>query len=287
LNRQRILIVGATGRVGGEVLRLIDPERAAVRVLVRNAAGVKSLPGGVEACLGDLSDTSILDKALSGVTNVFVAIRDCSEQAGLEGNLIDAARTRGVERFVKVSAFAAGLIPPPGYGRVHAEIEQRLRESGMSWTILRPFAYMQNFMDVADAIKGPGLIPFPLGRARVAFVDARDVARAAQTILTKERHDNETLILTGPDSLSMPDCAATFSTLLGRRLRYLPVPQWLANLMMRRAGIGGWDIRMRAELFGMLRDNGEATPTDTVERITGMPSTTLERFVADHREQFT
>ena len=286
MKNKRILIVGATGRVGGEVLRRLSEQRTNLRVLVRRPAVIKSLPGGIEAAVGDLGNQAQVAAAVDGVTDVLVAIRDCPEQPELEGNLIDAARAAGVQRFVKVSAFAAGLSPPPGYGRIHAEIENKLQKSGMRCTILRPYMYMQNFFDVASAIRAAGLIPFPLGRCRIAFIDAHDVARVASAVLSNDKHAQGTYVLTGPDAMSVRDCADVLGNSLDRKLRYLPVPQWLAGLMMRRDGISRWDIDMRAELFRMLRAGGEAETTDSVEQLTGKAGTTFAEFAAKNRGAF-
>lgn len=286
MKQKRILIVGATGRVGGEVLRTLSGARANVRVLVRQPAAIRSLPGGIEAAVGDLRDKAKIAVAVDGVSDVFVAIRDCPEQAQLEGNLIDSARAAGVRRFVKISAFAAGLSPPPGYGRIHAEIENRLQNSGMRYTILRPYMYMQNFFDVASAVRAAGVIPFPLGDCRVAFIDARDVARVASSILSADDQAGDTYTLTGPEAMSLRECASVLGESLDRKLRYLPVPQWLASLMMRSDGVSQWDIAMRRELFQMLRAGGEAETTDSVKRLTGRTATTFAEFAADSRKRF-
>jgi len=83
---------------------------------------------------------------------------------------VDAAENEGPLRLVKVSAFAASLEPPPGYGRIHAAVEQRLARSTLRWTVLQPYMYMQNFLDMATPIRRAGRLPLPLGHSPVAYV---------------------------------------------------------------------------------------------------------------------
>jgi uncharacterized protein YbjT (DUF2867 family) len=281
---RRVLVVGATGRVGGEVIRLLATEGVATRALVRSAAAAQSMPAGVEAVPGDLGDEQAVDTAIRGVTQVFVAIRDCAEQVALEGRLIDAAVRHGVARFVKVSAFAAGLSPPPGYGRIHAEIEAHLRQSGLDWTILRPYMYMQNLLDLAGPIRAVGLLPFPMGRGRIALIDARDVARAGTVALGSAECPGQFCELTGPESLDLAACARIIGDVTGRRSRYLPVPQLVAGALMRLQGVSAWDVKMRAELFAMLRADGESRPNDAFLQLTGRPPLGLREFIEDHSE---
>lgn len=278
-----MLVVGGTGRVGGELIRLLAAEGVATCALVRSAAAAESMPAGVETVLGDLADEQAVDAAVHDATQVFVAIRDCPDQVDLEGRLIDAAVRHGVGHFVKVSAFAAGLSPPPGYGRIHAEIEAHLRQSGLDWTILRPYMYMQNLLDLARPIRAVGLIPFPMGRARIALIDARDVTRAGLAALSAATSRGQAYELTGPESLDLAACARIIGKMTGRRIRYLPVPQVVAGALMRLQGVGAWDVKMRAELFAMLRGDGESRPNDVFLQLTGRPPRGLREFIEDHR----
>jgi uncharacterized protein YbjT (DUF2867 family) len=167
---------------------------------------------------------------------------------------------------------------------VHAEIEAHLRQSGPDWTILRPYMYMQNLLDLAGPIRRLGLLPFPMGRARIALIDARDVARAAVAALGSAECAGRLCELTGPESLDLAACARIIGEVLGRRIRYLPVPQVVAGALMRLQGVGAWDRKMRAELFAMLRGDGESRPNDVFLQLTGGPPRGLREFIEDHRE---
>ena len=282
-----VLVVGATGRIGGELIRLLTAAGQPVRALVRpESASATSFPQGVETVTGDLCDCASLDAATNGIDAAFVAIRDHPDQAQLETNLIASLEARAPVQLVKVSAFAASLSPPPGYGRIHAAIEERLRESALRWTVLQPYMYMQNFLEIADAVRYAGRIPLPLGHSRVAFIDARDVARAAASVLGESGHDEQTYVLTGPESLRCADVAEAMTAVLERKVGYVPVPQWLAGRLMRLSGATDWDVEMRTELFQMLRRNGEADTNDTLARLTGTGATPVQAFLRDYRPAF-
>ncbi|UCG73902.1 MAG: NmrA family NAD(P)-binding protein [Chromatiales bacterium] len=285
--KRPVLVVGATGRIGGELLRLLAAAGKPVRALVRpDSASAKGFPQGVDIVTGDLSEPDSLHAATRGIGAAFIAVRDHPDQVQWESNLIESLEAAGEAQLVKVSAYAASLDPPPGYGRIHAAIEARLRESSLRWTVLQPYMYMQNFLEVADAIRYAGRIPLPLGHCRVAFIDARDVARVAASVLGSAGHDGQTYVLSGGESLRGTDVADAMTTVLERRVTYVPVPQWLAGRLMRLSGVTDWDVEMRAELFQMLRRNGEADTNDTVARLTGAGPTPLEAFLRDHRPVF-
>lgn len=282
-----ILVVGATGRIGGELIRLLAAAGKPVRALVRpGSAATASFAQDVEIVPGDLGDRDSLDVATKGIQAAFIAIRDHPDQLQWETNLIASLEARAPVQLVKVSAFAASLDPPPGYGRNHAAIEARLRESRLPWTVLQPYMYMQNFLEIADAVRYAGRIPLPLGHSRVAFIDTRDVARAAASVLGESGHDEQTYVLTGPESLRCADVAEAMTAVLARKVGYVPVPQWLAGRLMRLSGVTDWDVEMRTELFQMLRRNGEADTNDTLARLTGAGPTPLQAFLRDHRPVF-
>lgn len=284
---QPILVVGATGRIGGELIRLLTTAGKPVRALVRpGSESATKFPQGVEIVPGDLNDRDSLDTATRDIDAAFIAVRDHPDQVQWESDLIASLETSGPVQLVKVSAFAASLDPAPGYGRIHAAIEERLCESTLRWTVLQPYMYMQNFLEVADAVRYAGRILLPLGHSRVAFIDARDVARAAASVLGHTGHDGQTYVLTGPESLRCAEVAEAMTAVLERQVTYVPVPQWLAGRLMRLSGATDWDVEMRAELFQMLRRNGEADTNDTLARLTGAGPTPLQAFLRDHRPVF-
>ena len=159
-------------------------------------------------------------------------------------------------------------------------------DSGLDWIILRPYMFMQNFLDLAVLVRSRSLLPMPLGKAKIGLIDARDVAMAAKSVLTEAGHENLIYELTGPDILTIADCADIMSTLLGRHIHYRSPPCWLAGLIMRAQGVSGWDVQMRKQLFKMIRGNGEARITSDFEAIVGHKPRSLDVFIRDYQHYF-
>jgi uncharacterized protein YbjT (DUF2867 family) len=282
-----ILIVGGTGKIGTELLSLLTKHHVSIRVLLRpKSKSQLSDSSEFEIVYGDLGDSESIRVALKGISQVFLLTRDQPRQGELESKLIDLAISAGVKKIVKSSAFAAGLNPPVGYGLTHTVSEQKLISSGLNWVILRPYMFMQNFLELADLIKSRGVIPLPMGKAKIGLIDARDVALVAKTILIDEEHVNRIYELTGPENLNLLESAEILSNLLGRTIHYRSPPLWFAGLMMRMQGISSWDIRMRKQLFRMIREGGEDKVTDNVEKISGEKPRSLETFFREHQNTF-
>ena len=285
--KSEILIIGGTGKIGSELVSLLVKAGVHFRILVRhNSTGHLPQYDNYEIVQGDLTEPDNVKIALSDIKRVFLLSRDQPRLGELEGILIELARAAGVKKIVKSSAFAAGLQPPVGYGVSHAESEHKLMSSGLQWVILRPYMFMQNLLELSDLIMSRSLMPLPLAKAKIGIIDARDVALVAKTVLTEDAYDNKHYELTGPDALSMNDCAEVLSGLLGRSIRYRSPPYWFAALMMRMQGVSAWDIVMRKQLFKMIRDGGETIITNDVEHITGQKPRSLESFLREHQNVF-
>lgn len=285
--KPEILVVGATGKIGQELIPLLLNADIPLRLMVRTETAKRLFPqGNVEFVQADLNDREAVEKAVQDIATIFLVTRDQPGQGELESALIEAAAYAGVKKIVKSSAFAAGLSPPVGYGVTHAVSEKKLMDSGLRWVILRPYMFMQNFLELAELIGRRGLMPLPMGKAAIALIDARDVALTASRVLTESSYDNSIYELTGPQSLTMQECTAIFSDSLGRTVRYRSPPFWLAGLMMRKEGVSKWDVDMRKQLFRMIRDGGEASISNDVEDITGRKPYSLEQFIHTYLPSF-
>jgi len=283
----QILLTGGTGRIGGELARMLRDSNQRVRAISRNPERAEFLKRlGVEILREDLSKPNDLAAVTAGVQQLFLLSSDHPLQAERECALLDAAVRAGVRRVVKVSAFAAGLEPPISYGVQHRRTEDYLRASGLAWTILRPYMFMQNFCEFGDLIASKKMFMAPFGKTKIALIDARDVAAVAHAVIMEGEHESQVYELTGPAAISCTDVARILAEVLGHPVRYKSVPAWLAGLAMRREGVAAWDVKMRKQLFGMIKAGGEAQTNDLVETITGTAARSLEVFARDHREHF-
>jgi len=274
-----ILVTGATGQVGGTVRGALDARGVPWIGLSRRA------PADERWRQADFERPASLAPALDGIETVFLASSDHPRQDTLEVAMIEACRARGVQHVVKLSAQSAGLEPPVSFGALHARAEQALRESGMQWTVLRPVFFMQSLLFFADSIATGKLIA-ATGAGEVAFIDARDVAHVAAAALTRPA-ENAVYTLTGPRALSFAALAGQLSTALGRPVRHISPPRWVARIVLPwLSGKPRWQANLVIDLMAAISKGAQSRPTDTVARILGREPHTIEEFIEEHRAAF-
>ncbi|MDZ7863109.1 SDR family oxidoreductase [Acidovorax sp.] len=261
-----ILITGATGNVGRQVVHQLVNRGAELRALVRDPATAK-LPVGVQTVQGDLLDVDALRRAFDGVTTLFLlnaVVPDEFTQALLALNL---AREAGIERVVYLSVIHSDryLNVPHFAGKFG--VERMLEQMGFGATILRPAYFLDNDHSIKDVVRNYGVYPMPIGSKGLAMVDVRDIAEVAAIELLRRERASEPLPLArinlvGPDTLTGEAVAALWSAALGRPVAYggddtagfetnlrNAMPQWMA-----------YDMRLMAERFltdGMVPEAGD------------------------------
>ncbi len=226
-----ILVVGATGQLGGLIARMLLDHGEPLRILVRSGSPYGALvTAGAEAVTGDLKDADSLRAACAGadaiVTTANSAGRggdDTVESVDRVGNanLIDAAVVAGVRRLVFTSTLGADAESPVPFMQAKGETEQRVRDSGTAWTILEPNLFMDVW--VPAVVGGPALAGQPVtlvgeGERRHSLVAVRDVAAYAVAALERKEAEGRTLLIGGPQALSWRDVVAAFEEELGHEV---------------------------------------------------------------------
>lgn len=232
-----ILVVGATGMLGGSIARRLLADGHKVRILVRDRSSYETLlDAGAQAARGDLKDPPSLRAACSGVDAVVTTANamgsggeDTIESVDFRGNqdLIDAAEAEQVRRFVFTSALGATPESPVPLLRAKGEAEQRLAASGMSWTILQPNLFMDLMPTMVvgqPALQGQPVTLVGEGRRRHSIVAMRDVVSYVAAALEHDDGDNQRLVIGGPEPLSWRDVVAAFEHELGRDIPVRSVP---------------------------------------------------------------
>ncbi len=274
-------LFGVTGRVGGAALRALAARPAGtdgpiVALSRRPPSGVPG-SGGIEWRRADFGDPPGLVVALSGVGRLFLAAPDGTAQVAQEIAAIDAARAAGVRHIVKLSAITAGLEPPRSVGRWHRPIETHLQACGLAWTILRPTFFCQTLALFARPVARLGVLPFACGDGAMAMVDVHDLGDAAACCLTQDGHAGRIYTLTGPRAWSLPAIAAALGEALGRRVRRVSPPAWLARFMLTRLeGLDPAVAAMVIELLDVVREGGEAVVHPDLPGLLGRPARGLE-----------
>ena len=278
-----ILITGATGNIGRELIPLLLETRQPVRVFVREERKVAHLDAGVERAVGDLDNPETLLPAVQGVERIFLVTYETRQDI----NVIEAAKRAGVKHIVKLSTLEA-TDHKIQVGKWHYEREELIRASGLDWTFLRPGMFMSNSIEWwAESIKGQNSVFFPGGKkGKVAPVDPRDVAKVAAAALTQPGHNGQAYELTGIELFTIGAMVQVISRVLGKTIQYVDIPPIAAKLFMRKTGMDKTLVNALMEMLGSLRRNEGAMVTDTVERITGHPPRTFEAWCREHIQAF-
>jgi len=281
-----IAITGVTGDVGGKTLDLLHGAGADVRAVVRRPEQAARLrERGIDARLADLDDVDALTRALDGVDRFFL-VTPVSERQAEQGEAgVRAAQRAGVRRVVHLSGGDAAEHSPMPWAAAAWRTDRLLRESGLTWTILHPSAFMTNLVPSGPAIRR-GWYPHTTGRGRAGWIDTVDIARTAAAVLTSDDHDGTEPVLTGPRALDAAGIAAELAAGLGRRVRPLHLPSRVYRAVVRAGGVPAWQAEGLRQQFGrVLRRglDGVDVMSDDVTRITGTPPRALREWAADHR----
>ena len=277
-----ILITGATGNVGKELVKELLQEGQRVRVFTRDAGKVADLAGKVEVAVGDLDRVETVETAMQDVERCFLVTGSTQQ----DRNALEAAKKTGLGHIVKLSTIEAGHEPMIGHGKFHREREELIRASGLSWTFLRPTMFMTNAFQWASTIKTQSCFYYPGGEGKVSGVDPLDVAAVAAAALTKSGFEGQAYALTGPEALSFGEMAQVIGRVLGRPVRYVDMPESAAGEEMRKAGVPEHAVQGLMEAFAAIRKGRFAYCTDAVEQATGRPARTFETWFRENMSAF-
>lgn len=279
-----ILVTGATGTIGSEVVRLLAGRGVRVRAMTRKPTEAAGL--AAEVVGGDFDEPASLGAAVAGVEAVFLLTAPGPAVAAHDLALLDAVRAHGVRRVVKLSAIGTGDDSGLAGNAWHLPGEQALRAGEAEWTILRPTTFASNSLHWAPAIRAGHPVPNMSGTGTQGVVDPRDVAEAAVRALTAPGHTGRTYTLTGPELLSVPDQVEVLSGVLGRRVDVLDVPLHEARDAMIAAGASPEFAEAAMAGQRYVAEGRNARRTDDVATLLGRPPRTYATWAADHREAF-
>lgn len=280
-----ILLTGATGTIGRPLAVELKARGARLRVLTRDPERARNVLGPAEFVVGAVSSPESVAKALADVEAALLLLPLDPAMAGWAAEFARAAKTAGVRRIVQISAHGADVRSREPVARWHGDCEEMAARAGVPATVLRPAALYQNFLAHAEAMRR-GTLSAPMGAAKIAMVDARDVAAAGAEALTSPGLAGRTLTLTGPASLSYADAADAFSRELGRPVRYRDVPPKEAERAMLDAGTPAWRMDALLTLAERFRSGRADELSDGVRTATGRGPTPFERFARDYASDF-
>ncbi|MFI6741029.1 NAD(P)H-binding protein [Nonomuraea sp. NPDC050451] len=273
-----ILVTGATGNVGSELVAALASAGRPVRALVRDPR--RALPAGAEPVTGDLNQPESLAAALDGVQGLYLM----PGYANLPG-LLARARDAGVRHVVLLSGGSAALEDlGNAVSRYMTLSERAVRESGLAWTFLRPRSFMSNALRWLPQLEAGDVVRVPFADVPVAAVDPYDIAAVAARALLGGEHEGRIHELTGSRALLPADQVAVLARVLGRDLRC----EGLTNSQARAEMEADMPVEYVDAFFQFFVDGtlDEATVHPTVEDVLGRPPRTFEQWAQDHADAF-
>jgi uncharacterized protein YbjT (DUF2867 family) len=287
-----IAVVGATGNTGRAVVKELKALGQDPVCIVRNAQKAQEVLGpDAKTAVAELTDRPALEKALKGVTSVFVVTGHNPQMVEQQNNVLDAALQAGVEYVVRVSGNRQLIASDSEsvIGRGHHAIEERLRASGIKGVILRPGLFMQNTFTQAALIKSDGKIAQPFAAdLPLAFIDVRDTgAVGVRLLIDPAPHIGKIYEFTGAQS-NYAEFAKVFSQVLGRKITYVPVTIEQNAQAMKARGMPDWLIAHLITV-GKLAANGvlSAEKTEPIREIAKRAPLTTRQFVEDFKAVFS
>lgn len=288
-NSPTILITGASGNVGRELTKQLAARKVPFRAMVRSIKDAETFSAmeGAEAVIGDFNDAKTVAAALQGIERAFLLTNSSEQAEAQQTAFVDAASRAGVKHIVKLSQWAADENSPVRFLRYHAAVENKIKNSGIAYTFLRPNLFMQGLLGFRDSIAGQGKFFAAIGDAPISVVDVRDIAAVAAAALTEDGHAGKIYNLTGPEALTHQAIAEKLSDALDRPIQFIDVPPEAMRESLVKVGFLIW------QLDGLIEDyahyaRGEAASVESgIEIATGKPPRSFAEFARDYAPVFS
>jgi uncharacterized protein YbjT (DUF2867 family) len=281
-----ILITGASGSVGKTVLQEVRKCGEKHRAMYRSAEEAARAPSGSESVVADFAKKETLSAALKGIQSVYLVCSPIPELVQLESNMINACVAAGVKHVVLNSAMGAG-----DYGESfpswHRKVEDNLRATKLSYTILRPNSFHQNVTAFfAPTIRAQGVFYSSMQNARNSFIDVRDIAAIAAEALKGGEHGGKIYELNGPEALDYTELARRISKAAGREVKYVDIPMEAQKKAMLDQHMPEWQVTALLELQEYYL-SGNGGKTDSVlHQLLGRAPISMDQFLAEFAGEF-
>jgi uncharacterized protein YbjT (DUF2867 family) len=281
-----ILVTGASGTVGKEVLKQVAKSGAKHRAMYRSDSEAAKAPAGTETVIADFAKKESLKPALRGVESVFVVCSPIPDLVQLESNVIDACVAAGVKHVVLSSAMGAGEWNK-SFPAWHRQVEDKLKAAKLSHTILRPNSFHQNVVAFyAATVRTQNAFYSSMKNARNSFLDVRDIAAVAAKALSGGQHTGRTYELNGPEALDYTTLATKISAVAGREVKYVDIPMDAQRGAMREQQMPDWLIEALLGLQEYYLAGKGGQTDELLETLLARPPITMDQFLAENAAEF-
>jgi uncharacterized protein YbjT (DUF2867 family) len=281
-----ILVTGASGTVGKAVLNEVARSGAKHKAMYRSAEEAAKAPTGTQTAIADFAKKETLAAALRDADSVYLVCSPIPDLVHLESNMIEACLAAGVKHIVQNSALGAGDYAK-SFPSWHRKVEDKLKSTGISFTILRPNSFHQNVVTYfAPSIRAQGVFYSSMGNARTSYLDVRDIAAVAAKALAGGEHRGKTYELNGPEALTYTQLAEKISKHAGRLVQYADIPAEAQRSAMLDQGMPAWQVDALLDLQEYYTSANGATVDQLLPKLLGRPPIAMDRFLAEFAGEF-
>lgn len=278
----KILVTGATGTIGKQVVRALRERGLAVRAGARTPEKLQDLAAlGAETVRIDWSDPASLKAAFAGVERVFLLTPFVEDDLPLVKAGIAAAKEAGVSFILRMSAAGADPNAQAALPRHHGQGEELVKQSGLRWAVIQPNFFQDNFVNYqGGTIKAQGAFYGAGGAGKTAYVSSGDIGASAAAILAEpDRHASQTYLLTGPEALSDGEVAGLISDLLGREVKFVNLEPEAFGGALRGQGTPEWQVQALLYLENVKANGWASAVSPAVEQITGRAPENIRSYL--------
>ncbi|MFC5864318.1 SDR family oxidoreductase [Acidicapsa dinghuensis] len=282
-----ILVTGATGKNGTELIKLLTAREIPLRAMVHSAEkSPKTYGPGIDYVVADFDDEPSLRRALGGIDRAFLVTPSSEKVEERQLRFVRLAAEAHVKHIVYLSQLDADSSSSLRFLRYHGVVEDAIRTSGMAFTMLRPNQYMQSLAAFKGTLASEGKIYAPIGDARLSIIDVRDIAAVAAEALSGPDLEGKSYDLTGPESLTHSEIAAHLSAALDKPIEFINITgDMLLNALVSQ-GFPEWQAAGIVEDYESYHRGEAAKISPAVKEVTDKESTSFAQFLADNKELF-
>ncbi len=276
----KILVTGATGNIGSEIVRQLKAKNANFVAGTTSGEAIE----GIETITLDFADKASLEKAMEGITTLFMLLPSHPEVIKWGENIIDVAKSSDIKHIVRSSGSFSNSDSDLLIEQLLGTTDEYLKASGVNFTITAPSSFMQNFMTTLAADYKAGAIYQSAGDGQISWVDVRDIAAVnVEALLNPEKFVNQTLVITGSEAFNYEEAINQMNNILGKETKYVAIPHEAAIQAMTDMHFPPFIIDLLVSLNESIKQGHFVEVTDTIEKVTGAKPITFNQFVTDNK----
>ncbi len=276
----KILVTGGSGNIGKEVVKLLSEKGANFKALV-NTREIE----GVETVSANYGDLASMEKAMEGVSTLFMVLQNHPEMEKWGQNIIEAAKKAGIKHIVRSSGSLADKNSPLLIRKLLGETDQVVMDSGIDYTITSPSFFMQNFINYFTDDYKNGAIYQSAGAGKTSWTDVRDIAAVnVEILLNPEKYKGQNLTITGSESFDYSEAVLKMNNILGKESKYIAISDEAATDAMKGLQFPDFIIELMISLNQCLVQGIAEETTNVVEEVTGKKPILFDQFIQDNKE---